>query len=207
MSRRSQLAIVLIIGLLLLGIGLYILLQPILSQRQSAQAPALPSAVQPYSPPGQASTSTSTATPTPVVAPSTPVDAKIVLLEQKARATVERIGSGSSGDGFLGYADVMDALTSAGRTAMLAEQKALQKAHPSSGPAFGITTHAVSSHVKNGTIGNATLIAEVQAIQNEDAGDPTKPTARKGKIITVTLVKQSDGGYLIDSLNWADKQI
>jgi hypothetical protein len=209
MSRRSQLAIIILIGLLLLGVGLYILLQPIFSQQQSSpQPPALPTSVQPTLP-GQASTSNPSTASVAVSStkPVTPEGNQLLLLEQKGKATVERIGSGASGDGFLGYADVLDVLTSSAQKANLAQQKVLQQAHPASGPLFGLTTHAVSSHIKTGSIGDATLVDEVQAIQNEDAGDPTHLIARKGKIVTVTFKKQTDGSYLIDSLDWADKQI
>lgn len=209
MSRRTKLLLIILVGILLVLLGLYIFFQPYLASRKEVQQPpALPSDIQP-SLSGSNGSSGKTATPQPRIQqpPPTPEQQKLNTLENKASAAVERIGSGASGDGFLGYADAMNGMTAKAQAAALASQQALQKAHPATGPQYGMTTHAVASHIRNGRIGDAKLVATVDAIQTTDAGDPSKPTSVTGKTVTVTFVKQADETYLIDSLVWEDRAI
>ncbi len=80
----------------------------------------------------------------------------------------------------------------------------MMQAHPASGAAYGISTTVVSSHIRDGKYGDVSLTATVQAVQREDSGNPTAPTKNIGKQIMVVLVKQTDGSYLIDSMQWTD---
>ena len=204
MTKRTKLALILLIGLVLIGIGVYIFIQPYLAQRQAAQPPVLPTSVTPSTPsaPGTApSTGGAGQAPTTV---STSQTRQLLGLEQRASATVERIGSGASIDGFLGYQDALAGFTASGQAAMRVQQKAMQTAHPATGPLYGISTRVVSSHIVGGTIGDQTLTATIEAIQRTDAGDPSKPTSTKGKRVTVTYAVQADGSYLIDTMAWED---
>lgn len=209
MSKRSKLALILLFGLFLLAAGVYIFVQPYLAERNAAQPPALPENVQPYAPGPSTGNGGNgkTGSTSVLIPPSTPEQRQLSTLEQKARSTVERIGSGSNSDGFLGYQDAVQDLTVKGQAAMLAEQRAMQNAHPAAGPLYGISTRVVSSHIKNGAYGDAALAATVEAIQRTDAGDPSQPTSTKGKKITVTFVKQSNDAYLIESITWEDQAI
>jgi hypothetical protein len=202
MQRRTQLAIIILIGLLLLALGLYLVLTPILSQlTPAAQPPALPSQVTPsVTKPILSAPIPSTTTTQPAATPTQNIQR---ALENSARAAVERIGSGSSFDGFLGYQDAMSGMTAAGQTALLAQQQAMKAAHPATGLSYGISTRAASSNLSQGSVGDASLVVTVEAIQTTDSGTAVQGTM-KGKKIDVTFAKQADGSYLIDSLAWSD---
>lgn len=202
MQKRTKLFLILLIALLLLAVGIWFFIQPLLTERRAKQPPALPTNVVPYAPQGQAPPQE--APSTAVQAPPTPAENQGLLLEHRARAAVERIGSGASADGFLGYADVISDATANGRAALLAEQQAMQRQHPASGPTYGISTRALSSRRIEGAVGDATLVMHVEAIQRVDAGDPSHPLQIKGKRILVTFVKQSDETYRIEKLVWSD---
>lgn len=208
MTKRSKLALIILVGLLLLAAGLYLFLQPYFAQRAASQPPALPSNVQQYAPtpPTNGNGSNMPSPPTPIVS-QTPEQRQLLTLEQAAKATVERIGSGVSTDGFLGYQDAMSAMTPSGQSALLEEQKAMQAAHPARGTNYGISTRVVSSKINEGVMGDRTLVAIVQAIQVTDAGDPSVPTTTKGKKITVTFVKQANDAYLIDTIVWEEQPL
>lgn len=205
MERRTKLLLLILIGLLLLLIGLYFLLSPFLRQR-GGLAPPAPTPTAPYVPtPSQPTPGGPVPVPTATgtaVAPS--VSAEQRVLENRARAAVERIGSGSSRDGFLGYQDVLTEMTEAGRTALLAEQQRMREAHPASGPMYGITTRGVSSALSQGKIGDQSLVVRVEAIQSVDAGNPRAPVEMKGKRVDVTFLRQGNGSYLIEKLEWSD---
>lgn len=201
MQKRTKLALIIIAGLLLLLLGVYLLLSPYLAQRK-ASAPPAPTSNIPYVAGPKVAVPASTSTP--VVAPLSSADLQLRVIEDRAKATVERIGSGSSESGFLGTQDVIADMTPNGAAEIIAAQQLLQKAHPASGPAFGISTRAVSSKAESGKIGDATIIVSVDAIQYEDAGTPSKPTKTQAKRIKATFQRQSSGGYLIDHLEWAD---
>lgn len=205
MSKRTKLLLIILIALLLLAFGVWIFLQPILKERQTQQPPALPTNVVPYTPPGSGGGATAPTTPTtPQTPPPTTEENQTLILENRARATVERVGSGVNSDGFLGYQDVLTEMTASGRAALLAEQKEMQRLHPATGPTYGISTRVVSSDLQDGSIGDTKLVVRVEAIQRIDAGDPSKPVQVKEKQVLVTFVKQGDDSYLIDKLEWSD---
>lgn len=205
MERRTKLLLLILLGLLLLLIGLYFLLSPFLRQR-GGLAPPAPTPTAPFvptpsrpTPGGPVPVPTATGT---VTAPT--VSGEQRALENRARSAVERIGSGSSRDGFLGYQDVLTEMTEAGRVALLAEQQRMREAHPATGPAYGITTRGVSSALTQGKVGDQTLVVKVEAIQSVDAGNPRAPVDMKGKRIDVTFQRQGEGSYLIEKLEWSD---
>ncbi len=206
MQKRTKLAIVLLIGLILLAIGLYFFFSPYLENRQAAQPPALPASTTPTFPkPANKPVvvpATPSGTPTPVADLSDV--AKLRMLENKARTVVERVGSGSNNTGFLGYEDVALDFTSAGQAVLKAEQAKLVAEHPARAASFGISTRVVSSHIRDAKWGDASILATVQAIQSEDAGNARIPTKSLGKKIEVTFLKQADGLYLIESLTWTE---
>lgn len=195
MERSSKLLIVIGIGIILLAIGLWILLSPILLP--PAQPPTLPTTVEPTTtiPPSKPTT-----TPGTTTAPS-PVAADLKRLEDQAATFVARVGSGSNVDGFLGYVDVQVGATVAYRSVLNAERAALQAAHPATGPAYGITTRVVASHAQNTAL-DATVTIIVQAQVVEDAGNPANPTTVSYKDATVTMEKQSNNTYLVSGITW-----
>jgi len=199
MEKRTKLAILIIVALLLVLLGLYLLLRPFVP---ALQPPGLPSAVKPYVPPPTSASATATGTGI-----SAPVSDVLLALMNEAKATVERVGSGVNTNGFEGYADVLLQMTANGQIAMKAEQQKMQSAHAPTGPLFGISTRAVSASVVSGAAGDATIVISVDAIQRQDAGNPNTPTSVKGKRVSVTFQKQADGSYLIDSVVWTDFNI
>jgi hypothetical protein len=210
MERRTKLALLILVGLLLLLLGLYLLLSPFLPARQTAQPPALPGSVQPYSLGGVNKGTKGQGGASPIAtgtAAVTPESNSQLVIENNARTIVERVGSGTSGNGFLGYQDALLSMTASGQTTLLAEQQRMQQIYPAKGPAFGISTHAVSSHLTDGHSGDARLSVTVQAVQTQDSGVPSLPQKTLGKQIIVSFVKQSDGRYLVDSLVWSDIEL
>jgi hypothetical protein len=203
MQKRTQLAIVILVGILLLGLGVYLLVSPYLAdQTASQQPPALPDQVTPVvvRPPP---TNTTITTPTGTAPAPTPVGAVQRELENRSRAVVERVGSGTSVDGFLGYQDALLDMTASGRTQLLSQQQAMQTAHPTTATSYSLSTRAVSTALTEGVVGDAKIIMTVEAIQRVDIGSSTNPTSQ-AKRVAVTFVKQADGAYLIDSLEWSD---
>lgn len=200
MEKRTKLAIVILVGLLLLLLGLYIFLSPILEERRALQPPPLPSSVTPVITPTP-KPPTPAPQPTPA-APVTPETNGLKILENRARNVVERIGSGTSENGFLGYQDALLDATSAGQAALKAEQSRMQAAHPANGPLYTISTRAITSNATKGAFGDATIVFTVDAIQTVNGGTASQTTLTKR--ITVTFAKQSDGSYLVDAAEWSD---
>lgn len=210
MQKRTQLALLILLGLLLLLLGLYFLLSPYLESRRTAQPPALPGSALPFSVGGRGTTPAGQGGVSPIAtgtgaAPAVPNGQRVV--ENSARTVVERVGSGTSGNGFLGYRDALTSMTANGQAALLAEQQRMQEEHPATGTAFGISTRVASSNLTQGQAGDARLIVTVQAVQTQDAGLPSQPVKVLGKQILVTFIRQSDGGYLADSLVWSDIEL
>lgn len=202
MQRRAKLAIVILVGLLLLALGVWLILGPFLSTRPVVQQPpSLPGQVTPSVQKPAPAGSVPMATSTPPIAPST--ERMLRTLENMSRTAVERVGSGASSNGFLGYTDVFAQMTPAGRTSLLTQQKAMQQAHPASGSLYGISTRAVSSNLTQGNVGDPNLTMTVEAIQTVDNGVGSQKTMQ-GKRIDVAFVKQTDGTYLIDAFTWSD---
>jgi hypothetical protein len=203
MQKRTKLAIFILVALLLLALGLYFLLSPFLS-KPAAQPPDLPVSGTPQFPAGASQIPEGVATGTPPIPEDLSDEARLHMLENRARSILERLGSGSSQTGFLGYTDVLLDLTPAGRTYALAEQKKLQAAHPASGPVYGVSIVTVSAHAQQTTWGDSQIKIELQAIQKEDSGNPNDPQRVTGKLVTITFVKQDDGSYLAESFVWSD---
>ncbi len=211
MQRSTKLLIVILAGIILLLLGLYLLLSPYLAQRaaqSSGQEYSVPSSATNKPKPSSGNSSGAPTNPTQTqtgttgqaaAKPNTQLNA-----ENDARAAVERVGSGSSQNGFLGYADEMSEATVAFKAELAKEQLAMQQSHPATGALYGVSTRAVSSNLSKGKVGDATLEVAVQAIQTSDAGDPRKPTGKIGKQIMVSLAKQTDGSYLVDGMQWSD---
>lgn len=202
MEKRTKLALLILVGLLLFLLGAYLVLAPFLESRNPPQPPSLPEEVIPFTPPASSNSSpvSGGTTSTPVA----PVSLGVQTLENRARALVERIGSGASGSGFLGYQDSWSEMTVNGRATLGAEQKAMRQIHPASGPLYGVSTRAVAAHAIEGAFGDLKIVIAVDAVQTEDAGTPNQPVRHTGKRVEVSFIKQTNGSYLAESLVWSD---
>lgn len=196
MEKRNKLILLIIVALILLAIGIWILLKPFLGTPE--QPPSLPTGVTP-------SGATPIAPTVGSVPTVTPQDVK--ELEDIASAIVARVGSGSSANGFKGYEDVLINATPSFQQELTSEQQAMQRAHPVSGPAFGIVTRVVAIDSKSAVSGADVMPFTVQAQQAEDAGNPSSPTKVSYKEVTVTFEKQTKGGYLLSGLSWKDIEL
>lgn len=210
MSKRTKLALLILIALLLLALGLYLIFSQLFQPAAVTDTGGETSITQPIKPAqtkptnGQA-VSGQPVTGTQEVVNRQPTAAEILRgLENRARNAVERVGSGSSQTGFLGYADAMLDSTESYKTVLTKLQQDMVSLHPATGPAYGISTRGASSHIDNGQPGDDKLVATVQAVQTYDAGNPRQPTGQGGKKIVVTFARQSDGSYLIDGMEWSD---
>ncbi|MFH1078136.1 MAG: hypothetical protein V1745_02540 [Patescibacteria group bacterium] len=196
MERRNKLIILIVFAAILLAIGIYILLQPLL---KNAQPPSLPSNVTPNTTvtPG---TGQGTNIPTTPAASAKPQDIK--MLEDLASVFVSRIGSGSSSDGFQGYSDVALNATMSYRETLKRDRAAMQAAHPAIGPAYGVVTRVVSVDSTSAVSGSQTMVMKLQVQKAEDAGSPTAPTRVSYATVGVTFTKQSDESYLVENVVW-----
>ncbi len=203
LTRRRIALFLIILGLLFLIIGAYFLIkqlwpqtrtpavsdQPrdvqIVDRQVEPQTYALPTTVQ----------GTSTA---PQVLEQRSFSEQDVLL--KAEAVVSRMGSGTSQDGFLGYLDVLIDGTPAFRSDIENQRKQMMEQYPASGPLFGITTITASKALSQGKIGDDKLTVKVLSVRYEDAGDRTKPIVSYNQESLVTLLKQTDGSYLVSQV-------
>ena len=201
MQRRTKLLFVILIGLLLLGVGLYLILQPYLAERAARQPAQLPSAVKQTTGTGK---TTFTPTPATSTAQTPPVSSGLLAIQNRARAVVERIGSGNSSTGFLGFQDAAGDVTANGAAELRSEQAALQAAHPSTAESFGISTRSISVRTTSGVFGDATISITVEAIQSQTTGVAQQVTSNHAKKIDLTFVKQSGGTYLVDTIAWSD---
>ncbi len=199
MQKRTKLILLIAFVLLLLGIGLYFFLSPILENRNAEQPPALPNTTTPVLPktkprplPGQVPSST---IPEVVIDDS----AKLRMLETKAMTVTERVYSGSNSDGFTGYVDVAEDFSQNGKNWLRSEQLKMQSAHPARGAAYGITARSVSSKMEAGAKwSNPTVLVTVQAILREDGG------VQQAKKLVWHFSKQDDGSFLIDSVDMSE---
>jgi len=110
------------------------------------------------------------------------------------------IGSGTSQNGFLGYTDAMTYSTARFRDYLRTQQREMQEYHPMDGDLYGITTKVLSSKVLSGENGSQSMVIELQAQVAEDAGNRSKPTKVYYKKIEVTMQKQADGRFFVDYL-------
>jgi hypothetical protein len=197
MERRTKFILLIVLAVAILAFGIWYLFQPII--RGVEQPPELPGQVTP----GTGVTATSTRQPpTPVTPTALPTDVK--QIQNLSGIFVARLGSGSSGEGFSGYTDVLINATPAYQQVLRQEQTALRIAHPASGPAYGIVTRVVAIDPISANSGAAQMTFRVQVQQAEDAGDPSKPTRVLYKEATVTFDRQADGGYLVSNVVWKD---
>lgn len=194
MERRTKLLILIILAAVLLAFGIWYLLKPIIGP--SDQPSRLPSEITP-----SANLPNPQIQPAVIAPPPLPPDLK--QLQDLAGNFVSRMGSGSSWEGFKGYEDVMVNATSEYQALLRAERLALQKAHPESGPAFGMATRVIAVDASQAVSGADIAVFIVQTQQAEDAGDPTKPSKVGYKEATVSFEKQSKG-YLINKVVWKD---
>lgn len=213
MTKRTKLTLLILLALLLLLLGLYLLLSPFLNKGPTGTGgeftvPATQTTGTGQAPGQGKPTATGlageggTATGTPARQLS---DAdKLSSLEYQARAAVERIGSGSNQNGFLGYTDLMIDSTDKFKIELVRLQADMLAAHPLKVALYGVSTRAASSQIKDGKYGDDTLKAEVQAVQTYDAGNPRQPTGTAAKRVFVTFAKQPNGTYLIDGMQWED---
>ncbi|MCR4278429.1 MAG: hypothetical protein NUV84_01485 [Candidatus Uhrbacteria bacterium] len=197
MSRRTKLIILIITTLLLLGIGLWLLIQPFISP--PAQPPGLPTDVTP------SGSIPSAQEPVQPQAPSVAQD--IRQLENLAINVVTRIGSGSNSEGFRGYEDVMLNVTPSLQAYLQKEQTAMQTAHPVLGSTYGLTSRVVAVDRKLARSGADTIPFVLQVQRTEDAGNPDAPVSVSYHEATVTFKKQAEGGYLVEGIVWKDIQI
>ncbi len=201
MERRTKLLIVILVAAIVLAFGIWYLVQPLL--RTVPQPAPLPGQVTP-----QGTGTTPKPTPstggTTVVTTPTAQSPRLKQLEDLAGIFVARLGSGASGDGFRGYTDVLINATQTYQQQLLAEQAALQKAHPARGPVYGLVTRVVAINNQRAVEGDVNIPFVVQVQQVEDAGNPSMPTRTLYKEATVTFERQADKTYLVSSVVWKD---
>jgi hypothetical protein len=193
MERRNQLFLLIIVALAILGFGLWMLFQPFLS-KYVEQPPALPEQVTPGGTVPGTGVKTDVETP-PVIAPD------IKELSDRAAVFAERLGSGSSQDGFTGYDDVMLGATPAFREILNAQRQELVRLHPATGLPYGLITRVVSVDNKQAVSGAGIIPFILQVQEAEDAGNPAKPSRVSYSEWTLSFEKQSDGSYLVAGLS------
>jgi len=202
LTRRRIAIILIMIGLLALGIGLYIIVSLFLPQKTTTE-PNLPK-------PGTDMTVTAKpkAEPKVIALPDVVINTSSQAAIKsssdvrdainRASSVVSRMGSGSNQDGFLGYQDAILDATDAFKTYLLKLQSDMKAAHPANGSVYGVTTRVVSADVISGEQGADKIVLKVQTQKAEDMGDRAEPTSITYEEVTVTLLRQSDGSYLVD---------
>lgn len=201
LNRRRVALTLIVLGLLLLGFGVWILVGMLWPKNPGDQtANREPQIVQRDT----QSQPRTISLPTSVQGTSTGASAgKVSSIQdalRKAASVVSRIGSGTNQDGFLGYNDAMTDGTLNFNAYLAGEQKRLVDEHPITGGLYGITTRVVATNVVSGTEGSETIVVKVQSQKVEDAGDRAKPTGVSYQESTVTLLRQSDGMYSVEAM-------
>lgn len=194
--------VLIILGLLLLGFGVWVLVGMFWPKGTTAPGNREPQAIQRDIKPAPRTIALSTNVQGTSTAEQSGQIAVSPLSEAKRRAesVVSRMGSGTSQDGFLGYEDVMLDGTANFQTYLRAEQAKLKSLHPASGPLYGVTTRVVASNVDQGQEGDEKVVIKVQAQVVEDAGDRSKSTKVSYEDVLVTFQKQAGGQYLVDQI-------
>ncbi len=203
-QQRKILAIILIlIGLLALGFGLWLLYGMIFGDAENQLD--LPQA-------GNQLNVTSREVPEPqtykapiVVQGDSTFDETargqdVVEATNRAVFVVGLIGSNTSQSGFLGYSDAMAYSTTRFQEYLRTQQQEMREYHPMDGDLYGITTKVLSSQVLSGENGSQTIVIELQAQVAEDAGDRSRPTKVYYKKFEATMQKQADGRFFMDYL-------
>ncbi|MFZ6014931.1 MAG: hypothetical protein ACOYUZ_01070 [Patescibacteria group bacterium] len=116
----------------------------------------------------------------------------------RANSVVARMGSGSSHNGFMGYSDVMIDGTPRFQNFLKEQQLNMQRVYPPDGDVFGFTTRIVSSSVVEGGNGADKIAVKIQAQVADDKGDKFNPVNVRYEEHLVTLLRQSDGKFLVD---------
>lgn len=204
-ERRNIAIVLIILGLIALGFGLWLLIGMFWPQGTST-GPNLPAAGNNLTiTPGNKTPPRTISAPVLVQGTSTPESPPIQSSDMReainfASDAVARMGSGSSQTGFLGYNDVLLMGTTRFQNYVRQEQKDMQTAHPATGPAYGVTTRVVSSKLVEGTDGADKAVVKIQAQTSIDAGDRGNPVSVNYYEYTVTLLRQTSGNYLIDEI-------
>jgi hypothetical protein len=124
----------------------------------------------------------------------------VVEATNRAVFVIGLIGSGTSQNGFLGYSDAMSYATTRFQSYLQTQQREMREYHPMNGDLYGITTKVLSSKVLSGENGSQTIVIELQAQVAEDAGDRSRPTKVYYKKFEATMQKQADGRFFVDYL-------
>ncbi|MBU2566491.1 hypothetical protein KKG46_02930 [Patescibacteria group bacterium] len=199
-TRRNIAILLILIGLVALGFGLWILWQSFFSKpsgdlnlpgkgdlvttskdKPEPKIIELPTTIE--------GTSTLTATDQA---------SDITEAINKARDVIGRMGSGMSQDGFKGYEDALLYGTQRFKTYVLQEQQRMRIEHPAEGPAYGMTTRIVSADLVRGQNGGDEIVVKIQSQVTIDAGDRGKPMSVYYEEKNVTLTRQVNGEYLVD---------
>lgn len=202
LNRRRLALFLILLGLLLLGFGAWILIGMLWPKTPGAPGNREPQAIQRDTKPQPRTI----ALPPSVQGTSTALqagDLKVSTLQEgrrRAESVVSRMGSGTSQDGFLGYEDAMQDGTPDFQNYLSRELAALKSLHPSTGTLYGITTRVISSKILSGKQGDDEIMVLVQTQKVEDSGDRAKPTNVVYEDATVTLLKQSNGTYLVSRI-------
>ena len=200
-TRRNIAILLILIGLIALGFGLWILWKSFFSNPSGD-----------LNLPGKGDlVTTSKDKPEPktielptnnVVGTSTltAVDRSSDITESinRARDVVARMGSGMSQDGFKGFDDALVYGTQRFQEYLLQEKRQMQINHPAGGPAYGMTTRVVSADLVRGVNGGDEIVVKVQTQVSVDTGDRGKPMSVYYEEKMVTLKRQPAGDYLVD---------
>ena len=205
LNRRRMAIVLIVLGLLLLGFGIWTLVgifwpkqstteeqQRQLQAVQRENAKPAPKTLE------MPTTVQGTSTAEQVNAQKAPPLQDAI---RRAESVLSRSGSGTNQDGFLGFNDAMQDGTSRFQNFLKSEQQRLIAQHPATGQIYGMTTRIVSSSLVQGKEGDDKVVIKVQAQKVEDAGDRSKPTNVSYIEAAITLLKQSGGGYLVDEMS------
>jgi hypothetical protein len=126
--------------------------------------------------------------------------ADITEATNRAIFVIGLIGSGTSQNGFLGYTDALAYATPGFKAYLQTQQQQMRQYHPADGDLYGITTKVLSSKILSGENGSQSIVLELQAQVAEDAGDRSRPTKVYYKKFEVTMQRQADGSFLVNYL-------
>ncbi len=201
MQRRTKLAIVILAGILLLLLGLWLFLQPLLQNRSAAQPPELPANPTAREPETGTRQREAPIPPTPAPEAKPTAQSGILALQNHARELTSRILTGTADNGFAGFQDAIIDATVNGRAALSAGRKTLQAQHPPGTP-YGQTAKAVTATVDSGAYGGASIVISMDVYAAENAGTPGIVTKTSTYKATMTFAKQGDGTYLMEDFTW-----
>jgi len=202
LNRRKTAVLLIVVGLVALGFGLWILFGmfwPAKTPTPGYNAEATPLPVTPRAPVPK-----TYAAPVIVQGNSTAGEGAhgtdVLEATNRASDVVGRMGSGSSQSGFLGYEDVLLDGTAKFQAVARKEQQDLRSLYPSAGATYGITTRVVSTDLVEGKNGADKIVIKVKTQKAVDAGDRSQTTGIAYWEYQVTLLRQADGKYLVDEI-------